>query len=90
MSGIASKAEKRGGTRLSAEEVVITAEELVTWPEIVLPTGEMVAGVNLLPRVEAKMALRWAHVRSGSLGTRGIMPRFLWAISRWRVSPLMI
>ena len=55
MPGIASKA-KRGGTRLQTEEVVITVEESVTWQEIVLPIGEMVARVNLLPMVEAKIA----------------------------------
>lgn len=54
MPGIASKA-KRGGTRLQTEEVVITVEESVTWQEIAI--GEMVAILNLLPMVEAKMAM---------------------------------
>ena len=55
MPGIASKAKKRGGTRLQTEEVVITVEESVTWQEIAI--GEMVAILNLLPMVEAKMAM---------------------------------
>lgn len=69
MPGIASKAKKRGGTRLQAEEVATTVEGSVTWQEIVLAMGEMVARVNLLPMVEAKMAVALAHMRSGSLGT---------------------
>ena len=68
MSGIACKA-KMGATRLRREEVALTVEELVTGQESVLPIGEMVARVDLLPTVEAWMAVAWAHARSGALAT---------------------
>ena len=70
MSGIVSKA-KRGGTRLATEYVATAVEELVTLQETVSSTGEvsLVARVNILPILEARMTMTWAHVKIGAFRT---------------------
>ena len=96
MSWSASKV-KRGGTRLLSTEVeavdgvvALTVENLVTWQESVLTIREVgsVDRVDLLPMVETRMSVAGAQV--GTLGTWRSMPRFLWVVSQWRLSRLMM